>query len=75
MITFSDEVKCIWQRKFTGATILFCINRYVLLLERTLQAVIQFRAWQTQTAENVDMVGLLLGFPITRHLQSSRCQW
>lgn len=30
--TLSDEVKFIWQRKFTGASALFCINRYASLL-------------------------------------------
>ncbi len=57
VITFPDEVKCIWQRKFSGATILFCINRYGTLLAQTLVIVEDLYAWQTQTEETADMVG------------------
>ncbi|KAE9396653.1 hypothetical protein BT96DRAFT_884594 [Gymnopus androsaceus JB14] len=29
LITFGDEVERIWKRKFTGATVLFALNRYL----------------------------------------------
>jgi len=32
-VTFSDEVERVWQRKLTGASILFFINRYVTPLQ------------------------------------------
>ena len=32
LITIAREVSCIWSRKFTGATVLFALNRYLLLL-------------------------------------------
>jgi len=38
-ITFSDEIRFIWCRRFTLATALFCINRYTMLLARTLLIV------------------------------------
>lgn len=50
MITFADEVRCVWQRKFTGATVLFFINRYFTLLYRTLM-VVQMLPWQTFASE------------------------
>ncbi len=60
MITFSEEVKCVWQRKFTGATVLFFINRYVTLFYRALIGVSMLSVWQSQTQETADLVGLLL---------------
>ncbi|KAL6300952.1 hypothetical protein BKA93DRAFT_799786 [Sparassis latifolia] len=33
-ITFPNEVQRIWRRKFSGATIVFLLNRYVALAER-----------------------------------------
>ena len=31
LLTLSDEVTAVWQRKFTNATLLFLINRYVAI--------------------------------------------
>ncbi|EPS96176.1 hypothetical protein FOMPIDRAFT_61838, partial [Fomitopsis schrenkii] len=31
-LTFSREVRCIWRRKFTGATMLFLLNRYLFMV-------------------------------------------
>ncbi|KAJ3489253.1 hypothetical protein NLI96_g2240 [Meripilus lineatus] len=47
IITFEDEIKYIWQRKFTGATVVCCINRYVTLAYRTLM-IIQILPWHDQ---------------------------
>ncbi|KAF4615902.1 hypothetical protein D9613_011369 [Agrocybe pediades] len=33
MLTFSDEVERIWKARFSGATLLFLINRYVTPLQ------------------------------------------
>ncbi len=64
MITFQDEVKCIWQRKFTGATLLFCINRYATLVSETLNVIIDLQAWQIQTEETASIVGpISFSFP------------
>ena len=32
LITFGDEVQLFWRRKWTGATVLFILNRYIVLL-------------------------------------------
>ena len=32
LITFDREVRCVWRRKWTGATVLFILNRYIVLL-------------------------------------------
>ena len=32
ILTFTDEVQLFWRRKLTGATALFLVNRYTLLL-------------------------------------------
>lgn len=37
LLTFYDEVKAIWRRKITGASVLFIVNRYVLIITIVLQ--------------------------------------
>lgn len=56
MITISDEVEYIWKRKFTGATALFCINRYVTLLVQTLSVIASLLTWQTQTNDSPSLI-------------------
>lgn len=56
MITFPDEVKGIWQRKFTGATILFFINRYAILVSETLTVALNLQMWQTETEATANMI-------------------
>ena len=34
LITFDEEVKLFWNRKWNGATVLFLVNRYLVLLLR-----------------------------------------
>ncbi|RDX44273.1 hypothetical protein OH76DRAFT_1487225 [Lentinus brumalis] len=36
LITFGQEVNLFWKRRFTGATLLFFVNRYVVLLLYTM---------------------------------------
>jgi len=52
-ITFSDEMKFIWGRRFTLATMLFCINRYTMLLARTL-LIVQLLPYQK---DGITLVG------------------
>lgn len=55
MLTFSRELRCIWGRKFSGATLLFFLNRYLTLIYRVLM-VVDMLPWQglpQQTADNV----------------------
>ena len=33
-VTFVDEVQRIWRRKFSGATLIYLLTRYVATLER-----------------------------------------
>ena len=33
VITFGEEVELFWKKKFTGATALFVLNRYLLMLD------------------------------------------
>lgn len=42
IISFNEEVQRIWQRKFTGATLLFLITRYSATLERITLVVSLF---------------------------------
>jgi len=55
MLTFSRELRCIWGRKFSGATLLFFLNRYLTLIYRVLM-VVDMLPWQglpQQTADNI----------------------
>lgn len=39
VITFHQEVTVMWKRKWTGATVLFMMNRYLLLVATLLNAL------------------------------------
>ncbi|GJE96173.1 hypothetical protein PsYK624_123660 [Phanerochaete sordida] len=39
LLTFQDEIRMIWRRKWTGATALFVANRYLLIASIILQAL------------------------------------
>ncbi len=58
MLTFSDEVEYIWRHKFTGATILFCLNRYAPLLYATLFIIGLLPVWHMRSEVSADMVSL-----------------
>jgi len=45
VVTFSREIRCIWGRKFTWATVLFVLNRYLTLLNRILM-IVDMLPWQ-----------------------------
>ncbi|KAI0764866.1 hypothetical protein C8Q74DRAFT_1174811, partial [Fomes fomentarius] len=39
IITFDREVSLFWRRRFTGATLLFLLNRYITLLTQLLDSL------------------------------------
>ncbi len=38
IITFDREVSLFWRRRFTGATLLFLLNRYITLLTQIMDS-------------------------------------
>lgn len=56
-ITVNDEIRCIWKRKFSGATFLFLANRYVGLLYR-LVTLFLLLSWSTKARGSADEVCL-----------------
>lgn len=53
LLTLPDEIRCIWKRKFSFATVLFFVNRYVTLLYRTLM-IIQMLPWSSLPEDQAD---------------------
>jgi len=52
-VTFPREVRCIWGRKFTWATVLFLLNRYLTLLNRVLM-IVDMLPWQNLPQATAD---------------------
>ncbi|KAI0786301.1 hypothetical protein C8Q75DRAFT_808694 [Abortiporus biennis] len=52
-LTLSSEIRCIWRRKPTGATVLFFVNRYGTLVNRTLMLINLF-SLQEHTRQTAD---------------------
>ncbi|GBE88858.1 hypothetical protein SCP_1402660 [Sparassis crispa] len=48
MLTLPAEVRFLWTRKFSGATLLFMLNRYITLFGKTILLVTGF-SWPNQT--------------------------
>lgn len=48
-------MKCIWQRRFSGVTALFLLNRYVGLSNRLVNLV-QLQSWRGFPQEHADYV-------------------
>lgn len=46
LITFDDEVRCVWRRRISGASTLFLLNRYAILAA-SLVGVVQVVPWGT----------------------------
>lgn len=46
LLGLPDEYRYVWKQKFTGATVLFLLNRYILLV-RIIVTVITYAAWGT----------------------------
>lgn len=56
IITFDAEVRCIWRRKISGASVLFVLNRYATLVA-SLASIVQFLPWETMNHNmNLDTV-------------------
>lgn len=43
-ITFGEEVNCVWKRRISGASILFFLNRYAMLVA-SLVGIVQILPW------------------------------
>ena len=65
LITLSEEVQVIWCRKFTGATLLFLVNRYLTLLTASLILV-------TLTMVDASVSGVKLLYFICNHSSHHR---
>ncbi|OSX57800.1 hypothetical protein POSPLADRAFT_1155697 [Postia placenta MAD-698-R-SB12] len=46
MMTLSDEIRLVWSHKFSGATLVFLLNRY-LVLSLGVAIVLQTGVWDT----------------------------
>ncbi|KAI0365794.1 hypothetical protein BV20DRAFT_1056178 [Pilatotrama ljubarskyi] len=58
LLTFSDEVHFVWGRKFSGATVVFVLNRYVTLFSKIVLPISTF--WwpnQTDKVSTLNMTG------------------
>ena len=50
LLTFAGEIHFVWRRKFSGATIIFSLNRYVNLFGKVL-LVMSTMWWPAQTTQ------------------------
>lgn len=48
LLTISGEVEFVWRRKFSGATVVFLLNRYVTLFGKIMLPISTFW-WPNQT--------------------------
>lgn len=55
ILTFPQEIKCIWSRRFSGASLLFAVNRYAVLVNRLVRLV-QLVQWKGYTEAEADYV-------------------
>ncbi|KAG6918292.1 hypothetical protein DXG01_015384 [Tephrocybe rancida] len=62
VLTFGDEVSKIWSRKFSGATVLYCLLRYGTLVEK--MSVMFLASWNMSPhwASGVDRYGCELAY-------------
>ena len=64
ILTFTQEVELLWRRKFTGATLLFLVNRYLLLAYFGQHFIDQIPALQTVSMTTVPSSAMVLD-PLT----------
>ncbi|KAK7678287.1 hypothetical protein QCA50_018635 [Cerrena zonata] len=62
LLSLSTEIRCIWKRKFSAATILYFINRYGIIFYRITE-VIQVVSFKNPTEAEADTVRLR-SFPV-----------
>lgn len=53
VLTLSREVQYVWQRRFSGVTALFVLNRYAVMSGRLVR-LIQLQSWHGYTVETAD---------------------
>ncbi|KAI9068729.1 hypothetical protein FKP32DRAFT_1671971 [Trametes sanguinea] len=63
LITFDSEVRLIWRRKITGATILFFLNRYIMILQNAITLVTYFPVSDLTYVARVATERFCLTFP------------
>ncbi|KAI0078644.1 hypothetical protein K474DRAFT_1706364 [Panus rudis PR-1116 ss-1] len=69
LLTLSREIRLIWGRKRTGATIVFLLLRYMTLINRISLAVVSFW-WPNQTDKTCVTVLGAVGYSFTDHVNS-----
>ncbi|KAL4248652.1 hypothetical protein ABKN59_006265 [Abortiporus biennis] len=54
-LTFSDECRRIWGRRFSGATFLFVLNRYLTIIGQSLVFInfVKFQSFSSDNRNNV----------------------
>ncbi|KAJ8489003.1 hypothetical protein ONZ51_g3220 [Trametes cubensis] len=52
LLTFSGEIQFVWSRKFSGATVVFVLNRYVTLFSKIVLSISTFW-WPNQTDQRL----------------------
>ena len=55
-ITLSREIERVWQRKITGATVLFVVVRYGRVINFALWSIYLY-TWVRESEEQADFVG------------------
>lgn len=70
-LTLSKEVQCVWRRKLSVASILFILNRYVVLCNRMIRLV-QAVSWAGFTETEADRVSPMY-FRVVHELTIARC--
>lgn len=55
LIGLADEFRYVWNHKFTGATVLFLLNRYILLV-RLIVTAITLGAWGTDRSCSILLI-------------------
>lgn len=53
IITFGEEVRCVWKRRASGASILFVLGRYAMLAA-SLASITQVLPWNQQPDVDID---------------------
>ena len=57
IITFGEEVRCVWGRRVSGASVLFLLNRYAILVV-SLASIVQVLPWTMVLPKDVDLPNL-----------------
>ena len=60
LINLPSEVRCIWKRKLSAATVLYLINRYGILIYKGVTATIQMWSFPSATETQADDVCISL---------------